>query len=262
MPITGRSDDLFVPDKWDRLDQTEHEVAPATPGEDSVHVLSGRAVVMVTSHDCHHDKERNAERSRLIWSGMDPQEAEAIAEEDPTLDRTFQAGPLVPLDDLEPHSRGNYRAGRVVGYFPLPASPDGAFPECVVDLTYRCTIDRAAIAARRRRLSPGERNRLRYAVARFDSFRTFEPAEEIEAVIGKSISDVHIETGNGLSRSSWSSTTPRSSNSFAPPPNRIRPAEQRCEVTRTAGQPLRRYESMAAQRPFRQMDGARIDLLR
>ncbi|MCY4368283.1 MAG: hypothetical protein OXF41_02435 [bacterium] len=189
---------LFVPDKWDRLDQTEHEVDRSPLGEDSIHVLSGRALVMVTSHDCHHDKEWNTERSRLIRSGMDPQEAEAIAEEDPTLDRTFQASPLVPLDDLERDSRGNYRAGRLVGFFPLPASPDGSFPECVVDLTYRCTIDREAVTTRRWCLSPVERNRLRYAIARFDSFRTFELAEEIEAAIGKSISGVRIETGPGF----------------------------------------------------------------
>lgn len=190
--------DLFVPDKWDRLDQTEHEVDHSTLGEDSIHVLSGRALVMVTSHDCHHDKEWNIERSRLIRSGMDHREAEPIAEQDPTLDRTFQASPLIPLDDLEPHSRGNHRAGRVVGFFPLPASPDGAFPECVVDLTYRCTIDKRAITTRRWCLSPPERSRLRYAIARFDSIRNFELAEEIEAAVGKSISDVHIETGPGF----------------------------------------------------------------
>lgn len=190
--------DLFVPDKWDRLDQTEHEVGRSGLGEDSIHVLSGRALVMVTSHDCHHDKEWNIERGRLIRSGLDPQVAEAIAEEDPTLDRTFQASPLVPLDDLEAHSRGNYRAGRVVGFFPVPASPDGSFPDCVVDLTYRCTIDRKAITSRRWCLSPLERDRLRYAIARFDSFRTFELAEAIEAVIGKAITDVRIETRTGL----------------------------------------------------------------
>ncbi len=190
--------DLFVPDKWDRLDQTEHEVDRSTLGEDSVHVLSGRALVMVTSHDCHHDKEWNAERRRLIKRGMDPQEAEAIAEEDPTLDRTFQASPLVPLDDLDPGNRSNYRAGRVVGFFPLPASPDESFPECVVDLTYRCTIDRMAITSRRWCLSPRARDRLRYAIARFDSFRSFELVESIEAAIGKSISDVRIAAKTGF----------------------------------------------------------------
>ena len=190
--------DIFVPDKWDRLDQTEHEVNRSTLGEDNIHVLSGRAIVMVTSHDCHHDKEWNVERRRLVRSGIDPKEADAIAEEDPTLDRTFQASPLVPLDDLDPHTRGNYRAGRVVGFFPLPASPDGSFPECVVDLTYRCTIDRQAIETRGWCLSPLARARLRYSIARFDSFRTFELVETIETFIGKSIADVHIETETGF----------------------------------------------------------------
>ena len=190
--------DLFTPDKWDRLDQTEHKVERSALGEDNVHVLSGRALVMVTSHDCHHDKEWNVERRRLIRSGIDAQEAEAIAEQDPTLDRTFQASPLVPLADFDSGNRGNYRAGRVVGFFPLPASPDGSFPECVVDLTYRCTIDRKAITNRRWCLSPLARDRLRYTIARFDSFRTFELAETIETFIGKAIADVQIETESGF----------------------------------------------------------------
>lgn len=190
--------DLFVPDKWDRLDQMEQVVDGTVRNGNNVHILSGRALVMVTSHDCHHDKEWNQERRRLIKKGMDPEEAESIAEADSTLDRTFQASPLVPIDDLDPESRGNYRSGRVVGYFPLPSSPDRSFPECVVDLTYRCTIDRKAIELRRWCLTPLSRAQLRYAIARFDSFRTFELTETIEAYVGKSIVDIRAETESGF----------------------------------------------------------------
>ena len=193
--------DFWVPDKWDRLDQSEHTVnSPTTPGntDQDVFVLSGRTLVMVTSHDCHHDKEWNAARARLIRSGHSAPEAAEIAESDPTLDRTFQASPLVPLSDLESNRRGNYEAGRVVGYFPLPEPPDQSFPASVVDLTYRCTIDRKAITARRWCLTRPTRNRLRHAIARFDSFRSVQLAETLEDAIGKSIANVSIDSTQPL----------------------------------------------------------------
>ncbi len=198
-PVTRvTAPDGFVPDRWDRLDQFEQTAHQSATGKPALHTAAGLALVMVTSHDCHHDKEWNTERNRLIRAGTDSDEAAQIAEADDTLDRTFQASPLVPLEDLDASSRGNYRAGRVVGYYPLPAPSDGSFPECVVDLTYRCTIDRKAISERRWCLTPLARDRLRYAIARFDSFRSVELAESIESAIGKSIVDVVVDTGDGL----------------------------------------------------------------
>lgn len=190
--------DFHVPDKWDRLDQDEHVVDRSQLDGGNVHVVSGRAVVMVTSHDCHHDKEWNAERTRLIRAGHSVDDAAALAETDPLLDRQFQASPFVPLDDLPPAERGNYRAGRVTGYFPVPASPDGAFPESVVDLTYRCTIDKRAISNRRWCLEPQARDRLRYAIARFDSFRSVELSERIEAAVGRTITAATVDNANRL----------------------------------------------------------------
>lgn len=190
--------DFFVPDRWDRLDQDEHAVDRARLDGEDVHVVSGRAVVMVTSHDCHHDKEWNAVRSRLMRAGHAVEEAQAIAEADPLLDRHFQASPLVPFEDLPSREHGNYRAGRVTGYFPVPASPDGAFPEGVVDLTYRCTIDRQAISNRRWSLTPVARDQLRYAIARFDSFRSVELSESIEAAVGRTITAVAVDNSNRL----------------------------------------------------------------
>ena len=193
--------DFWVPDRWDRIDQNEHVVSrpetAAATGE-TLFVLSGLTLVMVTSHDCHHDKEWNVERARLIRSGHSAAQAEELAESDPTLDRTFQASPLVPLSDIEPDRRGNYEAGRVVGYFPLPEPPDQSFPPSVVDLTYRCTIDRRAITTRRWCLVPQARDQLRFAIARFDSFRSFQLAETLEEAIGKSIADVSIDSTRPL----------------------------------------------------------------
>jgi hypothetical protein len=190
---------FFVPNRWDRLDQIEQCADRSQSGENNLDTLSGLAIVMVTSHDCHHDKEWNAERNRLIRSGMDPDEAARLAEEDDTLDRSFQASPLIPIEDFDAASRGNYRAGRVVGYYPVPTPPDGSFPDSVVDLTYRCTIDRKAIAERRWSITPVARDRLRYAIARFDSFRSVELAERIEAAVGKSIVDFHVDAQTSLS---------------------------------------------------------------
>lgn len=190
--------DYFVPDRWDRLDQDEHRVDRSRLDGDDIAVFSGRELVMVTSHDCHHDKEWNVSRSRLIKQGHAPEDAEAIAEADDTLDRHFHASPLIPFDDFPANERGNYRAGKVTGYFPLPVPPDDAFPECVVDLTYRCTIDKKAIKNRHWCLSEEARDTLRYSIARFDSFRSVEVSETIERAIGRTIVDVAVETSAEL----------------------------------------------------------------
>lgn len=189
---------LFVPDKWDRLDQDEHHTdRRAVDGED-IFLLSGRELVMVTSHDCHHDKEWNTEVRRLIRAGETQHDAETIAEANTSLDRTFHASPLVPVTDFPADQQGNLRAGKVVGYYPVPASPDGAFPDCVVDLTYRCTVDRLSISHRRWCLSSSARDRLRYAIAKFDSFRSVELSEQLESAIGREITDVQVDKGSGI----------------------------------------------------------------
>ncbi|MCY3586648.1 MAG: hypothetical protein F4117_13810 [Acidimicrobiales bacterium] len=192
------SEGFFVPDRWDRLDQTEHTVDYSDADESSIYVASGRSLVMVTSHDCHHDKEWNQERRRLIQSGVGSDEASVIAEANEYLDRAFQASPLVPLEDFDAGQHGNLRAGHVVGCYPLPQPVDGAFPESVVDLTYRCTIDRKAIEQRRWGLSIPARARLRLAIANFDSFRTLELAEQIETAIGKTIESVRVGSAGPL----------------------------------------------------------------
>lgn len=86
----------------------------------------------------------------------------------------------------------------MTGYFPVAASPDGAFPESVVDLTYRCTIDKQAISNRHWRLAPHARDQLRYAIARFDSFRSVELSESIEAAVGRTITEVAVDNVNRL----------------------------------------------------------------
>ena len=190
--------DCFVPDKWDRIDQNERILVPPNNDTDAIYVTSGWTLVMVTSHDCHHDKEWNAKRGRLIREGHSVAEAEGIAESDLTLDRTFRASPLIPLDDIAPNRRQSFKSGHAIGYFPLPEPPDGSFPTCVVDLAYRCTIDRLAYAGRRWCLSKPARDRLRHAIARFDSFWSVQVASTIEEAIGRTITNVSVDSTQPL----------------------------------------------------------------
>jgi hypothetical protein len=41
--------DFFVPDRWDRLDEDEHTVDRSRLDGENLHVVSGRAIVMVTT---------------------------------------------------------------------------------------------------------------------------------------------------------------------------------------------------------------------
>ncbi|MGC1512983.1 MAG: hypothetical protein WA797_08735 [Acidimicrobiales bacterium] len=74
----------------------------------------------------------------------------------------------------------------------MPPDKSGAAGS-VVELTYRCRIDRLAISTRRWCLSASARHRLRYAIAGFASFRSVELSEQLESAIGREITDVHID---------------------------------------------------------------------
>lgn len=191
--------DAFTPDKWDRVDQATAQIPRNEVDGTDIFLAAGRELLMVTSHDCHHDKEWNQEVRRLEAVCDSVEEAKRIASADLTLDRSFQASPLVPLDDLPETQRGNYRSGRVVGYFPVPAAPDGSFPESVVDLTYRATIDVLAIDNRRFGISNLERARLRLALSTFDALRTAAVGPELEAAIGKRITKAAVDRTDRIS---------------------------------------------------------------
>lgn len=146
--------DRFTPVAWDALDEHHIEVAGGGPGRPPLHLASGHALVMVTSHDGHFDKEWNRRVREPTKQGHSEDEAAALAEADDTLDRTFTASPLIDPDELQ-LDRGNLMAGRVLGYLPVPSSADGLVPEAVVDLTCRCTLDRLEIARIQRPGEPG-----------------------------------------------------------------------------------------------------------
>ena len=181
------ADDRFSPPAWDRLDSHDITAHGARDGSD-LWLETGAALVMVTSHDCHFDKEWNQRVRSLIREGVDEREAQRIAEADQTLDRTFNASPLVYPDEVN-RDRGNLMTGRIVGYLPVPASLDGVIPEAVVDLTYRVTLDRLDVVPVKA-ISAEPRMQLRYALAQLDTLRATAAGFELERVVGRHIERV------------------------------------------------------------------------
>lgn len=190
------AEDRFTPTPWQRLDAYDVTVESPAGGQE-FRLAAGPALVMVTSHDCHFDKDWNWRRSALLAEGVDEREADRLAEEDHTLDRTFTASPLVFPSEVD-RDQGNLLAGRILGYFPVPASQDGLVPEAVVDLTYRVTLDRLDIV-RVACLSTEARAQLRYGLVQLDSLRATKLGFEVEAVIGRSIENVTLPKGQPLS---------------------------------------------------------------
>jgi hypothetical protein len=186
--ITGG--DGYSPAQWELLDAHDVRIDGVKPDGSAVRLFTGFGLAMVTSHDCQLEKEWNRRRSELVAQGKSEEEAAAEAADDPTLDRTLVASPLVDPDDI-PVDRGNLLAGHVVGYVPVPASPDGLVPECVVDLSYRCTLDRFDVV-HVASITSLARGQLRYALVRLDALRTPNLGFTVEDVIGRSIQHVEV----------------------------------------------------------------------
>lgn len=183
------AEDRFTPAGWESLDAADATIA-LSGRDEPLRVVAGPALVMVTSHDCHFDKQWNRTRDRLMRDGMDEEAATGQVDADTTLDRTFNGSPLVRPDHLS-LDRANLMAGHVIGYLPVPPSADGLVPEAVVDLTYRATLDRLDIL-RVTGISNAARAKLRYALARFDTLRTASIGFDIEAVVGRQITAVTV----------------------------------------------------------------------
>jgi hypothetical protein len=191
------AEDRFTPPAWSRLDLYDATIEIAD-GISALRLVTGPALVMVTSHDCHFDKEWNQRRRALIRAGHADDEAERIASADPTLDRAFNASPLLRPEEVG-RDRRALLDGKVLGYLPVPASPDGVVPEAVVDLTYRVTLDRLDLDVHRvTSVSEAARAQLRYALAQLDSLRVTKVGFEIEHAVGRRINDVSVPRGHPL----------------------------------------------------------------
>ena len=199
-------DDWPVPN-WRALDEVEAQLDGPRGLLPALRVAAGRAVVMVTTHDCGLDKEFNAAVTRLTAApGADEGAVLASAEADRALDRVFQVSPLLEPATVEVAGQildqGLLLAGRVVGYLPVPALTDPSgrtlIPESVVDLSYRATIDRFSYTHRVSAISEPARQRLRYALARLDVLRTPTLESELAAAVGQQILGAKVHKRNPL----------------------------------------------------------------
>jgi hypothetical protein len=110
----------------------------------------------------------------------------------------INVSPLLPFTAISDRTPADLGAGRITGYFPVPALPRVGVFEGVIDLTYKGTIDRQAIVARLAVLTEEARTGLRYALARFEALRTPKLGFELQSIVGQGIEKVTSPSRNPL----------------------------------------------------------------
>jgi hypothetical protein len=190
------ADDRHSPPPWEPLDAHFIKIDDAWEPGRSLGVAAGIGLAMVITHDCQLDKEWNLGVRELERSGMPREVAEQEASSDLFLDRTLVVSPLVDPSGLR-GGRGNLLAGKVIGYLPVPTHPDNLVSECVVDLTYKCTIDRLDVV-KVASITEAARKQLRYALIQLDALRTADLGFEVEAVVGRTLRTVEVPARDPL----------------------------------------------------------------
>lgn len=190
------ADDRHSPSQWESIDAHFLQVDDAWEEGKPLSISAGIGLAMVVTHDCQLDKEWNQRVRELERGGMEADEAERDASADATLDRTLVVSPLVDTAELR-GGRGNLLAGKVIGYLPVPTHPEQLITECVVDLTYQCTIDRLDVV-KVASVSEVARKQLRYALIQLDALRTADLGFEVEAVVGRTIQRVEVPARDPL----------------------------------------------------------------
>jgi len=183
-------EDHYSPPQWESLDAHFMEIDDVSDIGRSLGVAAGIGLAMVVTHDCQLDKEWNRRVRELEKGGMEHERAEEVASADITLDPTLVVSPLVDPDDLR-GERGNLLAGSVIGYLPVPRHPENLVEECVVDLNYKCTVDRLEVV-KVASISESARKQLRYALIQLDALRAGNLGFEVEAVVSRTIRKVEI----------------------------------------------------------------------
>lgn len=203
--------DDFAPPRWSALDEAHAGVLPAEQlgevGMPELRVAAGRALVMITTHDCGMDKEFNHVVDELLSAGSAMTEATAMltAEGRTDLDRGFQVSPLVAPTSVtiagSVVDQGLLMAGRLVGYLPVPelvVNGTVVIPPSVVDLSYRSTLDRLAYTRRVASVSETARERLRYALTKLDVLRTPSLESQLSQAVGQTILTAKVHKKNPL----------------------------------------------------------------
>ena len=194
---------VHTPAAWSSFSTNRSDFAPSLPGLPGLSSISGRAAVMVVSHDCHLDKEVHLRARELMRDpGLSEEAAYESAEDDDSLDRHITVCPIIHLDNLaaadDKDARGQIRSGRRVGYLPLPDSAPLGLNGCVADLSYRATVDRLTLTQRLVSLTDDARLQLRYALARMDSLRTPDIGAELELAVGQRVVGVERPRGKRM----------------------------------------------------------------
>jgi hypothetical protein len=190
------AEDRHSPPQWESVDAHFLHVEDAWEEGRPLGIAAGIGLAMVVTHDCQLDKEWNQRVRELQKGGMDVEDAEREATADATLDRTLVVSPLVDPTELR-GGRGNLLAGKVIGYLPVPAHHEQLVAECVVDLTYQCTIDRLDVV-KVASISEAARKHLRYALIQLDALRTADLGFEVEAIVGRTIQQVDVPARDPL----------------------------------------------------------------
>ena len=190
------AEDRHTPVQWESIDAHFVQIDDGWDEGRPLDLAAGIALAMVVTHDCQLDKEWNQRVRELQRAGVSLEQAEREATADTTLDRALGVCPLVDPDDLR-GGRGNLLAGKVIGYLPVPRHPENLVDECVVDLTYQCTVDRRDVV-KVASISEAARKQLRYALIQLDALRTADLGFEVEAVVGRTIKGVEVPARNPL----------------------------------------------------------------
>jgi hypothetical protein len=199
----GFAGNAHTPYAWSHFSDHRFDFAPTMPGLPGLSSISGRALVMVVSHDCHLDKELNTFARHLMRTReLSEEDAFRAAEDDDSLDRHVVVSPIVRVSDLtaldDRDGQGQIRSGRRIGYLPLADSSRLGIAESVADLGYRSTVDRFTLTERLVSLSDDARIHLRYALARMDSLRTPDIGAELDLAVGQRVLRVERPQGKRM----------------------------------------------------------------
>lgn len=147
-------------------------------------------LAMVLPHACALEKEFNERVATLVTNGRDRREAEAAANDDPTLDRFVALAPLCAYDELADERHPGVRAGTWLGAFPVPESRAAGIPWAWVDLRRISTTDVSLIDVdplRLASLSPLAQAHLQAALAKHWAYRDLTRYDELQRAFGQRI---------------------------------------------------------------------------
>ena len=206
------SEDLHTSRQWSVLDSASYQGMPAKTSfggstYPALILVGGRELTMVTTHDCGLDKEFNVVLAQITKNnpGLEVDEVAKEIEQRDDLDRFFQVSPLIDPKTIfiggKLLDQKNLMAGNIIGYLPVPEYRKNnkvIIPECVVDLSYRSTVDRFSFERRLSSIGETARQSLRYALMKLDSLRTPSVVTQLNDIFGQSVVAIQVSKRNPL----------------------------------------------------------------